>query len=237
MPVTIHDTRSGHSTYDLDIRYPDGRSGAAEVVSTRTQKQAAQLSAVHRIGYTADSRLRNTWIARVPPDAVITQLKSALPEFLAGLERADITDLSRDFDCDSAMRERLRSLHISSCLAYPPSAEHQPGFHVYPEAIDTWVGDGEDIRLFCEEFLRDAAQEDVLSKLAESEADERHAVVIATDGQFGLHTAVDMSLTPIQSPDLDRCVDSLWVIAFRTPPVRACYWVRDRGWATAVIAR
>jgi hypothetical protein len=88
---------------------------------------------------------------------------------------------------------------------------------------------------FCEGFLRDAAQEDVLRKLAESGVDERHAVVIATDGQFGPHTAVDMGLAPIQPPDLDQCVDSLWVIAFRTPPVRACYWMRKHGWATTLL--
>lgn len=48
MPVTVHDKRSGHSTHDLEIAYPDGRRGAAEVVSTRTTKQAAQLAAVRR---------------------------------------------------------------------------------------------------------------------------------------------------------------------------------------------
>ena len=47
VPVTVHDRRSGHSTYDLEIRYPDGRRGAAEVVSTRTETQAAQPDAVH----------------------------------------------------------------------------------------------------------------------------------------------------------------------------------------------
>ena len=25
VPVTVHDRRSGHSTHDLEIRYPDGR--------------------------------------------------------------------------------------------------------------------------------------------------------------------------------------------------------------------
>ena len=47
-PVTVHDRRSGHSTYDLEICYPGGRRGAAEVVSTRTQEHAAQLTAVRR---------------------------------------------------------------------------------------------------------------------------------------------------------------------------------------------
>jgi hypothetical protein len=53
VPVTVHDRRSGHSTYDLEIHYTDGRRGAAEVVSTRTQTQAAQTDAVRRVGYTS----------------------------------------------------------------------------------------------------------------------------------------------------------------------------------------
>ncbi len=178
------------------------------------------------------------WIARVPPGALISRVQPVLPAFLAELERAGITDLSLDdhYDC-RGMHERLRSLHISSCLAYLPTDSHPPGFYVYPEATGVWVGDGEEIRLFCEEFLRSAAQADVLSKLAGSGADERHAVVIATADQFGLFTAVDMGLMPSQDPDLDECVDWLWVIA--SPDLRAgvCCWSHQHGWAAGALAR
>jgi hypothetical protein len=133
------------------------------------------------------------------------------------------------------MHERLRSLHISSCVAFPPTARHPPGFYVYPEATGTWVGNGEEIRLFCEKFLSDPAQADVLRKLAGSGADERHAVVIATQGQLGLHTAVDLHLTPSQAPALDNCVDWLWVIASQNLPVQGCYWNRRHGWVTALL--
>lgn len=236
VPVTVHDGRSGHSTYDLEICYPGGRRGAAEVVSTRTKAQAAQLGAIHRAGYTEDRRLKHTWVARVPPGTLISRVRPVLPEFLAELERAGITDLDRNRYYGPQMHQRLRSLHISSCLAYSPATGRQPGFYVYPEATGAWVGDGEEIRLFCEEFLRDRAQADVLRKLAESGADERHAVVIATHSQLGLHTAVDLRLTPRQAPDLDKRVDWLWVIASQELPARGCYWTRQRGWATAVLA-
>jgi hypothetical protein len=236
VPVVVHDRRSGHSTYDLEIRYPDGRRGAAEVVSTRTQAQAAQIGAVRRVGYTKDKRLSHTWIARVPPDAVISRVHRVLPEFLAELERAGITDLDRNRYYGPEMHQRLRRLHISSCMAAPPTVAHPPGFYVYPEATGAWVGDGEEIRLFCEVFLGDPAQADVLTKLAGSGADERHAVVIATDGQLGLHTAVDLRLMPSQAPDLDECINWLWVIASQNLPARGCYWARQHGWSTAVLA-
>jgi hypothetical protein len=236
VPVTMHDRRAGHSTYDLEIRYPDGRRGAAEVISTWTKKQAAQLGAVHRYGYTPDRQLRNTWVVRVPPQTVISRVLPALPQFLAELERAGVTDLSPNRYYGPAMHERLRRLHISSGLADPPTIGRQPGFYVYPEATGAWVGDGEEIRLFCESFLSDAAQADVLRKLAGSGADERHAVVVATQGQLGLHTAVDIRLTPSQAPDLDGCIDWLWVIASQNLPVRGCHWTSQYGWATAVLA-
>ncbi len=235
-PVTVHDRRSGHSTYDLEIRYADGRCGSAEVVSTRTEAQAAQTDAVHRGGYTKDRRLSHTWIARVSPGAMISRVRHVLPEFLAELERAGITDLDRNRYYGPEMHQRLRRLHISSCLAAPPTVAHPPGFYIYPEATGAWVGDGEEIRLFCEAFLGDPAQADVLSKLAGSGADERHAVVIATHGQLGLHTAVDLRLMPSLAPDLDECIDGLWVIASQNLPARCCYWARQHGWATAVLA-
>jgi hypothetical protein len=235
VPVTVHDRRSGHSTYDLEIHYTDGRRGAAEVVSTRTQTQAAQTDAVRRVGYTKDSRLSHTWIARVPPDAVISRVRRVLPEFLAELERADITDLDRNRYYGPEIHQRLLNLYISSCMAAPPTMAHPPGFYVYPEATAAWVGDGEEIRLFCEKFLGDQAQADVLRKLTRSNGDERHAVVIVTDGQLGLHTAVNMRLTPSRPPDLDECIDWLWVIASRNLPAQGSYWARQYGWATAAL--
>ena len=233
-PVTVHDTRSGHSVCDLKILRPDGTFGAAEVVSTRTPKLAAQLSAVRRAGYTADGGLRHLWIVREPPGVVISRVRPPLPGFLAELEKAGITSLDLDdHDDGTPLREQLRSLHVTSCLAYPPGQDHSPGFYVYPEATGLWAGDGDDIRLFCERFLRDEAQADVIAKLTASGAAERHVVIIATEDQFGLHRAVDTGLKPGAAPDLDSCIDWLWVIARPGPPARTCYWSRQDGWATA----
>ena len=234
-PVTVHDKRSGRSTYDLQVRYPDGRRGAAEVVSTRTGKQTAQAHAVRAAGYTADSRLSCLWIAHVTPDAEIKRLKPALPQFLAELEQAGIQSLSRNRYYGPELRERLRRLHVSSCMALPATAAHPPGFYVLPEVTGVWVGDGEEIRLFCEQFLRDPAQADVQQKLTSADTDERHTVIITTPAQLQLHTAVDLGLTPGQAPSLPAWTDWLWVIASQELPARGCYWSRRHGWATAVL--
>ena len=94
VPVTVHDRRSGHSTYDFEICYPGGRRGAAEVVSTRTHEHAAQLIAVRRADYTVDRRLTHSWIARVALGTMISRVRAVLPEFLKELEQNGITDLS-----------------------------------------------------------------------------------------------------------------------------------------------
>jgi hypothetical protein len=165
----------------------------------------------------------------VKPDAEINKLKPTLPQFLAELERASIRNLSRNRYYGPELQERLRRLHVSSCTALPPTAAHPPGVYVLPEATGTWVGDGEEIRLFCERFLRDPAQADVQQKLASADTDERHAVIIATPGQLQLHTAVDLSLTPSHPPSLPAWTDWLWVIASQALPAPGCYWSHDDG--------
>lgn len=235
VPVSVHDKRGGHSTYDLKICYPDGRRGAGEVVSTRTAKQRAQTRAIGRAGYTRDERLRLLWIACVSPDARISQVLADLSQFLADLELAGITNLSRNLYYGPEMRERLRRLHVSSCTGLPSTELHPPGFYIVPEATAAWVGDGDEIRVFCEQFLADPAQADVTRKLDEADADERHAIVIATHDQLKLHTAVDLGLVPRHAPNLAARTDWLWVIASKHLPTRGCYWVRTRGWATTVL--
>ena len=197
----------------------------------------AQESAISRAGCATDQRLNHLWIACVSPDAVISRLLADLPQFLADLEQAGVTNLSRNRYYGPQMRERLGGLHVSSCMALPPTDLHPPGFYVLPEATGDWVGDGEEIRVLCEEFLADPAQEDVARKLRQAGADERHAVVITTRDQVRLHTAVDLGLTPRHAPSLYACVDWLWVIACQDLPARGCYWERRQGWAPAVLAR
>ena len=38
---------------------------------------------------------------------------------------------------------------------------------------------------------------------------------------------MDLRLTPSQAPDLDSCVDWLWVIASEDLAARGCYWTRQ----------
>jgi hypothetical protein len=128
-PVTVHDTRSGHSTYDLEIRYADGRRGAAEVVSSREPAQEALLSEVTRIGYTHDARLTRRWTIHVMPDARLRKLHPLVPSFLAELELRGVDILDRNRYYGDEIHRTLQTLRIRSCMSHPPTTRHPPGFY------------------------------------------------------------------------------------------------------------
>ena len=193
------------------------------------------LSEVTRIGYTQDARLSRMWTIHVMPDARLRKLHPLVPSFLAQLEFLRVEILDRNRYYGDEIHRALQTLRIRSCMSHPPTARHPPGFYLLPDAWASWVGDGEDIRRYGETFLADAAQADVLRKLAQSGADERHAVIVVTTGQLGPHPAVDMRLLPSSPPQIHDCIDWLWIIASQAPPAQGCYWSRDGGWVTAAL--
>jgi hypothetical protein len=67
--VSQHDDGARDSMYDLDVTYPDGRRGVAEVVSTRDRGALAQLAAAVRLGYVRDPRLTKFWWVQISESA------------------------------------------------------------------------------------------------------------------------------------------------------------------------
>jgi hypothetical protein len=189
VPVIQHDDRAGTSAYDLKILYPGGRTGAAEVVSTRDQARMSLASAAGKRGYARCSELTWLWIVEASPGTNIRKNVKGIRALLFELEQAKVDRLSR------ADRHPLTTimlgLGIGSCWSSAPTPKHPPGFYVMPNAFAAWVGNGDSLRKFCEEFLADEKQADVLAKLRRAEADERHAVIILTADELGPFTAID----------------------------------------------
>lgn len=234
-PVISHDDRAGHSKYDLEIEYPDGRRGAAEVVSARDPDRTELSRASARLGYTQDEKLNQLWVVRVTPGTRIRHIRSRLPALLVSLESRAIRDIRR-FD-HGDMADAVCRLGIHGCSAYPSTAKHPPGYYVLPDAFASWAGDGDDVAQFCGEFLADDKQADVLAKLRKSDLNERHAIIILTTDQLGPHTVVDMGLLPRIPPIMPADIDWLWVIASKAPPVRASYWHRTQGWSNVMLSQ
>ena len=222
VPVVVHDDRAGRSTYDLEIQYRDGRRGAAEVVSTRDRDRTALERAVGKRGYVQSEELTRLWMVNVVPGTVIRRIEPETFSLLVQLEKAGIDRLTR---ADRHPLTRTATgLGIVSCWSAMPTSKHPPGFYIWPDASAAWVGDGDGVRRFCEEFLADENQADVLAKLNQEALDERHAVVILSVDQLGHHTAIDTGALPTVPPLLPPEVDWLWVIASKSPPVCAVYW-------------
>jgi len=233
VPVIPHDDRAGISKYDLKILYPGGRTGAAEVVSTRDQDRMSLTSAAGKRGYARCSELTRLWIVSAFPGTNIRKNAKGIRALLAELEQAKADRLSR------ADRHPLTTfmldLGIDSCWSSPPTLKHPPGFYVTPDALGAWVGDGESVGKFCEEFLADEKQADVLAKLRRAEADERHAVIILTVDELGPFTAIDGGALPTSAPVLPPEVDWLWAIGLHSLPARAVFWRPGGTWSEVVM--
>jgi hypothetical protein len=233
VPVIRHDDRAGTSKYDLKILYPGGRLGAAEVVSTRDQDRMSLTSAAGKRGYTRCGELTRLWIVSAFPGTNIRKNAKGIRALLAVLEQVKADSLSR------ADRHPLTTimldLGIDSCWSSAPTAKHPPGFYVTPDALGAWVGDGESVRKFCEEFLADEKQADVLAKLRRAEADERHAVIILTVDELGPFTAVDDGALPTSMPVLPPEVDWLWAIGLHSLPARTVFWRPGEPWSEVVM--
>lgn len=233
VPVIQHDDRAGTSEYDLKILYPGGRTGAAEVISTRDQARMSLTSAAGKRGYAWCSELTRLWIVSAFPGTNIHKNAKGIRALLAQLERAKANRLSR------ADRHPLTTimldLGIGSCWSATPTPKHPPGFSVTLDAFGAWVGDGGSVRKFCEEFLADEKQADVLAKLRQAEADERHAVIILTADELGPLTAIDDGALPTSAPALPPEVDWLWVVASHSLPARTVFWRPGGPWSEIVM--
>jgi hypothetical protein len=233
VPVIQHDDRGGTSEYDLKILYPGGRAGAAEVVSTRDQARMSLTTAAGKRGYTRCSELTRLWIVEAFLGTNIRENAKGIRALLIQLEQAGADRLTR------ADRHPLTTimldLGIGSCWSSAPTSKHPPGFYVTPDASAAWVGDGESARKFCEEFLADEKQADVLAKLRRAEADERHAVIILTADELGPFTAIDSGALPTSAPILPPEVDWLWTVALHSLPARAVFWRPDGPWSEVVM--
>jgi len=233
VPVIRHDYRAGTSEYDLKILYPGGGTGAAEVVSTRDQARMSLTNAAGKRGYTLCSELTRLWIVSAFPGTNIRRNAKGIRALLAQLEQAKATRLSQ------ADRHPLATimldLGIGSCWSSAPTPKHPPGFYVTPDALGAWVGDGESVRKFCEEFLADENQADVLAKLRRAEADEKHGVIIITDDEIGPFTVIDGGALPTSAPVLPTEVDWLWAIGLHSLPARAVFWRPGGPWSEVVM--
>jgi hypothetical protein len=220
----------GH--HDLEIYYSDDRLGAGEVVSTRDPIWMKLVDAFSGRGYTKCAELTRLWFVVVKPKTSLKKMQSHVPSLLDRLESQRIDKVSSSGHGD--IQDMLKRLGIDFCSSSQPTAKHPPGFYLMPNARAAWVGNGENVRQFCEDFLADKPGRSKVDKLRRAKADERHLVIILTMDQVGPHTAVDTGELPVNPPDLPQGIDWLWVIASKSTPIRTIYWNPVTQWSEVV---
>lgn len=227
--------------YDLEVRYPDGRLGAAEVVSARDETRTALEKAAVRLGYTMCNELTRHWMVVVKPDAILKNIHPRMPPLLSQLEDLGIEHMRAInhkyvLSDIGGLATELDMLGVESCSSSQPTLKHPPGFYLWPGALAAWVGDGDSVTKFCEQFLTCNSCQDVIDKLRRSGADERHAIVVLTYPVVGPHTTIETGAFPVRPPELPDGIDWLWIIAAKAPPIRAVYWEPMVGWSEIVLS-
>ena len=237
VPVEQHDDGSRPGMHDLDVLYPDRPRAVVEIVAAADQ-EAMALSRTRRERWQAEG-LAGGWIVSIlPAPGRWRRLVRELPTFLATLEQAGITELSRA----RLLSEPIEAATRLGIVAALQSGTNFPG-SIYPqveELPERRAGfrseTGNELPQWITRFLRDPAQQDVRDKLRRSEAAERHAFVVlpafgtAPFGVFDLLTSDD-GPCPTHAPDLPDEINHVWT-ASTWDAGTGFRWSPDTGWST-----
>lgn len=162
-------------------------------------------------------KVKGDWLVTLARDAHIRTLRQRIEPILRDLEarnevRVSVGRLSRRHDY--GLLDELESLGIqhASCFRMPGTGR----VHMTMEGSGGWVDSaGSTLPRWVEEFLRDPGQEDVLTKLRLTEAQERWVFVPV--GLAGASFSVESYLTgefehlPATGPNLPFPVTGVWV--------------------------
>lgn len=241
VPVVAYDLNIGTSLPDLRIDYGERSAGYVEVVSDNsTQRRSLQAAINHSRNEISIPGLEHDWWIWLRHSARLWPAQQDLPALLRKLENAgelfgqqrrSTPDLQRRIRASPFWPEVDR-LGISEILAGRRAVGNavihlrEPGTGG-PAEIDIACAVE-----WCGRFLAHPDRKDVLRKLAETNAIERHAFVIVTlTSEWAIqHLLSDYrsGLLPDQAPDLPSEVTHLWVLGTESAD-RCIAWLPDRG--------
>jgi hypothetical protein len=221
-------------TCDLGFKSPAGGQAVAEVVSTRDYA-TEQMAAATLKGHVPVPELQWAWGVSVADGTVVNKLRPELPAFLGDLEKEGIHEASDRRP--GPIADRMKQLGITLCVAGPPNHAVPPGYHLNPQSTWTFTQDIAHAARRSVEFLLAPPQADVLAKLRNANADERHAVIVVTHQWLDvLHEIRDGTTLPTTPPTLPTELDGMWIVALRAGPTRGISWTRSSGWASVTLA-
>lgn len=216
--VVLHDDGSRPSMYDLRVGASTSPDIAIECIGAVDQQRTETWNVGPARGSFPVS-LGGTWHVVLRPDAFVKDVRRALPDLLEDLDKDGFlgytpTDAFLRV-ADPSLYERFDGLRIDAVARYSPEEPGRVflGMSGFGGAVDptgrevpAWIGD----------FLRARPRQDVLNKLAASEARECHAFVIVTFGGVPWlvesYLGTQTNLLPTGPPDLPAPVSSVWIM-------------------------
>ncbi len=241
LAVDQHDDGSRDGMHDLWIRYTHAPSAAVEVTAAADEDSIKLQKLVTPRAPLIVDVLKSNWLVYLDPAVDGGKWRiNALPRFASELERAGQrrVDVEAD-DVDGPWETRAHELGIAHASQIGNAS---PGtiyvmVDTRPGRSAGYVGDtGDPIAAWVGPFLR-SERPDVLAKLADSQARERHAFVLMpgigfTPAPFAVselffRASLPLPLTP---PQLPEELTHVWVVPMRDGSA-GCYWDPALGWS------
>jgi len=227
--------------YDLAASYADGRTPAIEVVSATDGEANALWKLVNEGGRLTVPDISGGWMLQLRLDTRAKRLLAELPEFLRVLEAQEQVEFDEDdFPLRADVNARYaRSLGIrrmrQSDTDFPGSVYFtidlgldRTGGAVadHSDALPAWLAS----------WLAAPGQADVLSKLARSGCDERHAFALVPPFPTAPFGVIDLLMRdgaplPSERPELPEPVTHVWAVSGWRQG-RGFRWSPGDGWAT-----
>ncbi len=238
--VVLQDDGSQEKMPDIRIEYASRPPGYVEVVTDIDSKYAQTWSVLmqrqRRLPYiTPASSLRRDWQVTLSGATHPANVDAEIEELLAGLEGAGevfewVATLYMLQSNPHPSVRRLLELGVvmlsshrsdSGVISLYPAGIHGSAIHTWEPVLD-WI----------EQTLASSSLADVRTKLAKTNADERHVFIgvsytSPSDVFFGL--TIDNQTLPAMAPRLPPELTHLWM--GHVPSIDRCVaWFPDRGW-------
>ena len=241
VPVVQHDDGTRPRMHDLSIVYPDRPAAAVEATAAADAPSIELWNIMNSGDRWQVEMIQGGWMVKLDPSvARARRLQRELPAMLGQLEKLEVRQLrpGRTRQPEGPLDELASDLGIVSAgqsgTDFPGSIyitlelgiERSGGFVADTgNALAKWIG----------EFLHGPDQHDVLAKLANSGAVERHAFVYLPGFNTAPFSASDVLMRdgaplPIEAPQLPAEVTHVWAVS-EWATGDGFRWSPDEGWA------
>lgn len=236
--VSRHDDGLLPGMFDLEINYPDGRRGAVEVTAAADAPAIELWNLVNGVDERwIDPHLVGGWFAVLTPSARAKRIKSELPRLLRELEAMGVREVRSSHRRVGPFEDSVADLGIEQLIQGGTDFPGSIYLTVEQDAERTggWVPtSGDPLAEWLSQWLSHSNQEQNLSNLRMSHADEFHLFVLLpgfADAPFPVVDllARDGAPVPAVDPVAPSPLTDIWCMSTWTSGA-GMHWSTGNGW-------